>query len=52
MIELIVILSDKQQEELEKRATKAGYVDELEYLNLHLDRWLKPDEDRLEHTEK
>lgn len=39
--ELIIILTDKQQAELTKRAEKAGYQDDLEYLQLHLDSWLK-----------
>lgn len=62
--ELIILLSDKQQAELIKRAEKAGYDDDLAYLQLHLDKWLKSNSvaealakgvseaKRLTHTEK
>jgi len=49
--ELIIILSDKQQAELIKRAEAAGYDDDLAFLQLHLDGWLN-DSNRLEYTEK
>ncbi len=49
--ELIILLSDKQQQELIKRANQANYEDDLEYLQLHLNEWLK-DGNRLEHCEK
>lgn len=49
--ELIILLSDKQQKELIKRAKAAGYDDDLAYLQLHLNEWLS-DGVRLEHTEK
>lgn len=41
MIELIIILTDKQQEELERRADNSEHYSELEYLQLHLNEWLK-----------
>lgn len=49
--ELIIVLSEKQQKELISRATKAGYDDDLEYLQKHIFDWLS-DSNRLEHTEK
>lgn len=57
--QLIIILTDKQQAELIKRAEKAGYDDDLEYLQIHLSDWLKDNSNiaealakRLAHTEK
>lgn len=41
--ELIILLSDKQQKELIKRAEKAGYDDDLQYLQLRLNEWLNGD---------
>lgn len=41
--ELIILLSDKQQKELIKRAEKAGYDDDLQYLQLRLNEWLNSD---------
>lgn len=42
MINKPITLSDKQESELESRAEKAGYSDKWEYLNRHLDIWLRP----------
>ena len=39
--QLIIILTDKQQAELIKRAEAENYDDDLEYLQLHLNDWLK-----------
>jgi len=49
--EYIVLLTDQQDKELVKRAEDEGYDDDLEYLQLHLDSWLKPERGK-EHTEK
>ena len=38
--ELIINLSDKQQQELIKRANQENYDDDLAYLQLHLNEWL------------
>lgn len=46
--ELIVLLSDKQQQTLIKRARQASYEDDLEYLHLHLSEWLEDDSERTE----
>lgn len=57
--ELIILLSDKQQQELIKRANQASYEDDLAYLQEHISEWLKNDDEiakalaaRLIHTEK
>jgi hypothetical protein len=65
--ELIILLSDQQQQELIKRANQANYDDDLSYLQLQLNNWLENESDegigkalakamddkaRLEHTEK
>jgi len=57
--EYIIILTDQQDKELVRRSEAEGYDDDLEYLQLHLDSWLKSDDDigkalaaRLSHTEK
>ena len=49
--ELIIVLSDKQQAELIKRSEAAGYDDDLEFLQRHLDLWLG-DSARYTHNEK
>lgn len=49
--ELIIVLSDKQQQELIKRANQASYDDDLEYLQKHIFEWLN-DKNRLTHKEK
>lgn len=49
--ELIIILSDKQQAELIKRSLAADNDDDHNYLQSHINEWLKPERDR-EHSEK
>ena len=39
--ELFVLLSDKQQKELCKRAELAGYDDDLAFLQLNINQWLE-----------
>lgn len=59
MKERIIILSDKQEAELIRRADALGF-DDCDFLQLHLNKWLKTDSIekaltdglRLNHTEK
>jgi len=59
--EYIIILSDKQDKILVKRANDAGYDDDMIYLQEHINNWLNDDTimekalkeaARLKHCEK
>ena len=50
--EFIVILNEKQTNTLIKRAMDANYINDLDYLQEHLNKWLEDDSKRLNHTEK
>ena len=61
--ELIIILTDPQQKELERKAEAAGNDNAHDHMQQHINEWLKPTESigetlakglkaRLTHTEK
>ena len=49
--ELIILLSDQQQQELIRQAKQASYDDDLAYLQLKIDEMLRDDSARLTHKE-
>ena len=61
--ELIIILTDPQQKELERKAKAAGNDNDHDHMQQHINEWLKPTESiggplaqglkaRLSHCEK